>query len=554
MMNIHGQRPDTLVSSDISSPEAVSHVTYAKLPELGAAEMARGIKAGSWTSRELVEAHIARIRQIQPLIGAVAVPLFEEARRAAAEADRLTATGKPLGPLHGVPVSVKESLDAAGTPSTWGLAGRTALSSDDDPAVAALRRAGAVVLAKTNAMQLLMGCETVNPVFGRTSSPWNPAGRSSGGSSGGEAALIAAGGSPLGLGTDVGGSIRTPAHFCGVHGLKPTPGRVASRPPAGIVHICREAAEMACTGPLARKVEDLALAMEVLAAPETLQAHPLQRPGETRPAELRIGYYTSDGILPPSPAVERAVLDAAEALRARGVTVKPFRLPEPALALQQFYALMSAAGAEGIAETAGTDALVPQVEGIRRSFGRSRTANRMLALILRGAGQKIAGTHIVPCLGRKTRAELGQAVELRQAYREKFAAEMERQQVDVLLSPPFLTPAIPHDHSLAMTYEGSYALLYNYLGMPAGVVSLSQVRDREAAVMRVVRSRDRLVWAAAQADRNSAGLPVGVQVAAAPWREDRVLAVMDMLEKLFRDRPDYPPGKLAAAFLPITDN
>ncbi|EPD92613.1 MULTISPECIES: amidase family protein [unclassified Paenibacillus] len=552
-MNIPAKSPDALASSAIGSGEAESHASCAKLPELGAAEMARGIKAGRWTSSELVEAHIARIGQIQPLIGAVAVPLFEEARRAAAEADLRTASGEPLGPLHGVPVSVKESLDAAGTASTWGLTGRTAPASEDDPAVAALRRAGAVVLAKTNAMQLLMGCETVNPVYGRTSSPWNPAGRSCGGSSGGEAALIAAGGSPLGLGTDVGGSIRTPAHFCGVHGLKPTPGRVASRPPRGIAHICREAAEMASTGPLARKVEDLALAMEVLAATETLQAHPLQRPGETDPAGLRIGFYTSDGILPPSPAVERAVLDAAEALRARGVTVKPFRLPEPDLALHQFYALMSAAGAEGIAETAGADALVPQVEGTRRSFGRSRTANRILALLLRGAGQKIAGTHILPYLGRKTREDLGKAAELRQAYREKFAAEMERQQVDVLLSPPFLTPAIPHDHSLAMTYEGSYALLYNYLGMPAGVISLSQVRVDEADAMRAVRSRDRLVQAAAQADLNSAGLPVGVQVAAAPWREDRVLAVMDMLEKLFRDRPDYPPGKLAAALLPITD-
>ncbi|WP_261381225.1 amidase [Paenibacillus cremeus] len=149
----------------------------------------------------------------------------------------MEAGGAEVGPLHSVPVTIKESLDVAGTPSTWGLPHRRSqLSQTDDPGVARLKQAGAIVIGKSNIMQLLMSCESVNPVYGRVRNPWRPEERSSGGSSGAEAAILAAGGSPLGLGTDVGGSIRPPSHCCGIHGLKPTPGRVPSGKPKGIVH------------------------------------------------------------------------------------------------------------------------------------------------------------------------------------------------------------------------------------------------------------------------------------------------------------------------------
>jgi fatty acid amide hydrolase len=200
--------------------------TTTHLTELGAAELARLIASGAVSSREVVAARIARIAAVNPKLNAVVAPRFEEALAEAAAADAAQARGESRGPLHGVPVTLKECFDLAGTPSTFGLPQRaTHRATADDPYVVRLRRAGAIVLGKTNVPQLLLYIESDNPVYGRTSNPWN-LDRTPGGSSGGEGAIIAAGGSPLGLGSDLGGSIRFPAHFCGIHGLKPTSGRL----------------------------------------------------------------------------------------------------------------------------------------------------------------------------------------------------------------------------------------------------------------------------------------------------------------------------------------
>jgi fatty acid amide hydrolase len=184
--------------------------------------MARQIAAGAITSAELVEAHIRRIEAVNPRLNAVVVTRFEQARAEAAAADEARRRGDPLGPLHGVPITIKECFHVAGTPSTEGV-GRFAseLVAHDAPLVARLRRAGAIVLAKTNVPQLLLMHETDNPVYGRTQNPWDLE-RGPGGSSGGEGAIVASGGSPLGLGNDIGGSIRFPAHSCGICGIKPT--------------------------------------------------------------------------------------------------------------------------------------------------------------------------------------------------------------------------------------------------------------------------------------------------------------------------------------------
>ncbi|MFC5448646.1 amidase [Paenibacillus aestuarii] len=515
-----------------------------ELLRLGAAEMARGIREGRWSSQDLVEAHIERIMGVNPTLNAIAIPLFEEARRAAKEADLQAAQASAeLGPLHGVPVTIKESLDVAGTPSTWGLPHRQGkLSQADDPSVARLKQAGAIIIGKSNIMQLLMGCESVNPVYGRVRNPWRPEERSSGGSSGGEAAIVAAGGSPLGLGTDVGGSIRTPAHFCGIHGLKPTPGRVPSGKPQGIVHLVPEAAMMASTGPMARRVEDLMLAMEILSTPESLKQAPIRLSGSSSIQGLRIGFYTTDGIAAPSAAIQRAVREASEALAQCGAIVKPFVLPEPEFILHQFYALMSAAGSSGIERSVNGDEMTKQLTGVHRSFSLTKGKKWIISGILRLLGQNIAGHHIVPNLGTKTEDERRELTRKREQYQQRFLQEMERQQVDVLLAPPFLTPSIQHDQSLQMSYEGSYALTFNYLGMPAGVVSTTRVRPEETSNRS--RSSDKSVQAAAKADEHSSGLPVGVQVAAPPWREDLVLAVMACLEEQFKHTKEYPSGAI----------
>src|SRR5579872_7192317 len=205
------------------------------LTSQSATELAAMIARGDISSLEAVEAHIERIERVNPALNAVVVKRYDAARAEARQADERLARGEVLGPLHGVPITIKESLELVDTPSTFGLQSRAnILSRQDDLYVARMRKAGAIILGKTNVAQLLYYIESDNPVYGRTNNPWN-LDRTPGGSSGGQAAIIAAGGSPMGLGTDLGGSIRVPATFCGIAGLKPTAGRMPDTPSFGLM-------------------------------------------------------------------------------------------------------------------------------------------------------------------------------------------------------------------------------------------------------------------------------------------------------------------------------
>jgi fatty acid amide hydrolase len=229
-----------------------------------AATILRRVATGAVSAAEVVNAYIGRIEDINPRLNALVVPLFDSARAAAAAVDTARARGRILGPLAGLPFTVKESFDVAGAPTTLGLQPRLQHRAAADAFyVARMRQAGAILLGKTN--------ENQNPVYGRTRNPWNPD-RAPGGSSGGEAALIAAGGSVLGLGSDMGGSIRLPAHACGVHGIKPTSGRLTM---AGLaVLYTGQEAILAQPGPLARNVADLELAMQFLSADDRATLQP----------------------------------------------------------------------------------------------------------------------------------------------------------------------------------------------------------------------------------------------------------------------------------------
>jgi fatty acid amide hydrolase len=205
----------TLHAADASHPpDAVSLKT--------ARELAASIAKGTTTARAAVEACIKRIEEVNPALNAVVVKRYEEARGEADAIDQRRARGETLPPLAGVPITVKECFDLTGTAATFGLSKRAAArATSDDPYVARLRSAGAIVAAKTNVAQLLIYSESDNPLYGRANNPWNLE-RSCGGSSGGEAAILGAGASMLGLGTDIGGSVRIPAAFCGISSLRPT--------------------------------------------------------------------------------------------------------------------------------------------------------------------------------------------------------------------------------------------------------------------------------------------------------------------------------------------
>ena len=254
---------------------------------LTACEAADAIRKGRATSAALVDALIQRIEHHNRDLNAVVTLDADGARRRAREADAALAEGRTWGPLHGVPVTLKDAFETAGLRTVSGYPGfADHVPTEDAAAVARLRASGAIILGKTNLPPLASGIQSDNPVFGRTNNPWD-LDRTPGGSSGGAAAAIAAGLSYLELGSDIGGSIRIPAHFCGVYGLKATGGRISGRghlsspKPLALPAGWEPLLQLASFGPIARSIDDLRLALTILAEPTTppLVAHPARRPG-----------------------------------------------------------------------------------------------------------------------------------------------------------------------------------------------------------------------------------------------------------------------------------
>ena len=298
------------------------------LAHLPATQAAALVAAGEASSAELVEALLARIDRLGPRLNAVVAERRDAARAEAAAADADVAAGRPLGPLHGVPVTVKEAIHVAGLPSTWGhrpWAG--AVADRDATVVARLRAAGAVVVGVTNVAELLADFgQTANPVYGTTANPW-ALDRTAGGSSGGSAAAVAAGLSYLDVGSDLAGSVRLPAAYCGAYGLKPTVGVVPMtgfRPP-GPPAPPAERAYLATLGPLARSAGDLRTALRVTAGPEEPAARAyrwsLPPARHDRLASYRVGVVLDHPAARVTAEVGGALSDAVDALAAAGATM-----------------------------------------------------------------------------------------------------------------------------------------------------------------------------------------------------------------------------------------
>ncbi len=515
--------------------------TMQTLTRLSAVELAHRIANGEISAVEAVEAHIARIEEVNGRLNAVVVRRYDQARAEARATDDRRARGESLGPLGGVPITIKESFDLAGTPATYGIPARSgALAAHDDLYVSRLRQAGAIILGKTNVPQLLLYIETDNPLYGRTNNPWN-LDRSPGGSSGGQAAIIAAGGSPLGLVSDIGGSIRVPASFCGLASIKPTAGRLEDPADFGIAPGQR--AIVSQVGAMARRVDDVALALEILnggRAPAVVPPAPLGDSASVDLASLRIAYYADDGTFAVAPAVRRAVIEAAGILAGRGAQVVEWRPPNVAQALDIFFGILGAdGGAHGRRMLRGSKK-DPRMALLLLLAARSRPTLAVLGGLARATGQRHLAA-MLHAFGRHSADAYFTVVAAQAAYQRQFASALDSDDggpFDLIVCPAAALPAIPHGASRDLVTAGGYSALYNVLGYPAGVVPFTRVRPEEAMPRK--RSLDLAEAAARKTELGSAGLPVGVQIVARPWREHLVLAAMRAVEEAASAQGDYP--------------
>ncbi|AKT42220.1 amidase [Chondromyces crocatus] len=514
--------------------------TATDLTQQSATRLVELLEEGTISAEEAARAHLDRIEALDPKLHAFTQVFRSEALAAARRSDEERRRGEVRSRLHGLPVTIKESLDMEGQAPTLGVHARKTLRAATDAGIVQLlRRAGAVVLGRTNVSQLLLFHESRNPLFGQTANPFS-LDHTPGGSSGGEAAAIAAGLSPLGVGTDIGGSIRVPAHFAGIAGLKPTLDRWTNKGSNGA--LLGQEVIRSQLGPMARTARDLALAMTTLdplamaAMDPRVPPLPVSDPGSVDVAGLRVGFYVDDGVFPASKAVARAVTKAASALHARGATILPFTPPGMPDAIFGYFSALSADGGAAAATLLRGSEVDRSLQSIR--------ALAMLPPLARVAAARVAGLagehrleRFLTAVGARSTAELWGLTHAMRQSRDAIHAAMRAERLDVVLCPPHATPALPHGASRDFALAGSYSMLWNICQFPAGVVPVSRVQAEEA---RRDDPRDRLERRALEVDRKSAGLPVGVQVVSFPYQEHVVLAAMIAIEEALSGEPDYP--------------
>lgn len=513
------------------------------LTSLNASELAVRLRAGSLSAVDVVEAHIRRIKAVNPQLNAVIQPLFEQARAQAKEADTKRANGEPPGPLHGVPVTIKDQFHVKGLPTTFGVARlKNLVATEDGAMVAALRAAGAIILGKTNVPQTLGVIETDNAIWGCTNNPWDLS-RTSGGSSGGEAAIIAAGGSALGLGGDFGGSVRVPAAWCGIYSLKPT----ARRLPLDSAPVrTASGAEgvVAQPGPLARSVADLTLAFRVMV--NHIVAHPtgsnpplpFREPEAVEVSRLRVALLPQIGDWLPAAPIRRALQEAAAALRAQGAAVEEWTaVPNTQDGVNLFFNIVGGDGFSWVQQILAGEKPVPLMKPNVQLTTMPNAVIPLVAGILGMTGQHhLSG--MLRTASRQSAKGLMNVLGARLAYETRFVAALDAGNYDAILCPALPLPAVRHgDVGNLADFFGS-VLLFNALGMPAGVAPITRVRADEEGHW--LEGKDKAEQIAHVVMQGSAGLPVAVQVAARHWREDIVLAVMAALEKHFKTQSDYP--------------
>ncbi len=442
---------------------------------LPATELSKAIREREFSSTEVAVAYLKRIEEVNRKLNAIVQLSEEDALEQAARADKALSRGEISGPLHGVPITIKDSFDTAGIISTGGTKGRSNfVPSRDATVVSRLRAAGTIILGKTNTSELTLTYDTNNLIYGQTNNPYDIS-RSPGGSSGGAAAIVAACGSAFDIGSDYGGSLRFPAHCCGIATIKPTSGRVPRTghilPFGGVLDSFQQ------IGPMARSVEDLSLVLPVIAGPDHIDPSivpmALGSPDRVCLKKLRIAFHIDNGIISPSPETQEVVRKAAEALDGEVLITEELR---PHCIEESYDLMIDLLSADGGAS-------------IRRLLKEYGTKEHTLPWL--GLADPIDATRFDALIMRWYR------------FRSNMLSFFK--DYDAILSPVHAFPAMSQGSLGADLEAFSYSMTYNLTGWPVAVVRCGTSEN---------------------------GLPMGVQIVAHPWREDVALALAGCLEKI----------------------
>lgn len=444
-------------------------------------ELASGIAEKQFSSREVIEAHLQRIETVNPEINAIVMTLADEARAGADAADAAVARGDALGALHGVPFTIKTNIDVAGQPTTHGIPLLAeALAPSDAPTVERMKRAGAIPLARTNMPDMGLRVHTDSSLFGRTKNPWE-ADRTAGGSSGGEGAALATGMSPIGLGNDIGGSLRNPAHACGIASIKPSVGVVPDAQTYPSEDRSLSAQIMLNQGVMARRIGDVSTGLEIVAG-----AHPRD---------------------PISVPVNIAKLEQGQRLKIAVMPEPPggSTHPEIAAIVQKAGDILANAGHEVI-EATPPDYELSLLLWCMMLFPDFRVLKDQLDLVMGDGGKQII-EFALEQFPEVTPLQMYQAHEQRDGVARRWQLWFE--EFPILLSPTWSQPPFLKDYDIA-GLEGSLACLElmrpilpgNLLGLPCAVVPGGMAE----------------------------GLPVGVQVIGPKYTDYRVLGVAQQIE------------------------
>ena len=441
-------------------------------------EMASLIRSKQVSPVEVMAAHLEQIERLNPDLNAI-VTLAPDALEQARLAETDLLKGDEIGPLHGVPLTIKDTIATAGIRTTSGSRLRQDyVPFEDAPAVNRLKAAGAIILGKTNTPEMAIPYETDNPLFGRTSNPYDRR-LTCGGSSGGEAAAIAACMSPAGLGSDLSGSIRVPAHFCGIVGLRPTSGQISMQ---GHFPVPVEALEFgACIGPMARRVADVSLLFRVLVEKGASSEAPL---GQSFKG-LRVAWYDYDGVSHVSKETRHAIHSATDALKLAGAELIEERPPGVEFGSRLWVDLFSGASASDLQQ-------------------------------VYSGSEDLAGAGVSKILETMKSRQPASAENFRQAHAERNRLRDQlmkwMSETPLIVAPVGAVPAFPHgaqrlnlgDESVSIFRAFSYSQTFNVFDLPSVVV--------------------RAGWSAE-------GLPIGVQIVGPPFGEELILAAAAIVEE-----------------------